>query len=100
VRIRHPLSRALPWLASFLDMPTLELPGDGNMPRVQNGIEGASERFAVSPGHESEGYLHIPGGQSGHPLSPFYRAGFMEWARGEPLPFLPGPAQHTLTLAP
>jgi penicillin amidase len=100
VRVRHPLSRALPWLASFLDMPTVELPGDRNMPRVQNGTEGASERFAVSPGHESEGYLHIPGGQSGHPLSPFYRAGFMEWARGEPLPLLPGPAQHTLTLSP
>jgi hypothetical protein len=24
----------------------------------------------------------------------------MEWARGEPLPFLPGPAQHALTLTP
>ena len=100
VRIRHPLSRALPWLAAFLDMPTLELPGDRYMPRVQNGTEGASERFAVSPGHESEGYLHIPGGQSGHPLSPYYRAGFEAWARGEPLPLLPGAAQHTLTLVP
>ncbi|HEY0767517.1 MAG TPA: penicillin acylase family protein [Steroidobacteraceae bacterium] len=101
VRIRHPLSRALPWLASFLDMPTLELPGDHDMPRVQDGTRfGASERFAVSPGHEEQGYLHLPGGQSGHPLSPYYRAGFAQWARGEPLPFLPGPAQHTLTLTP
>jgi penicillin amidase len=100
VRVRHPLSRALPWLASFLDMPTLELPGDHDMPRVQDGAFGASERFAVSPGHEAQGYLHIPGGQSGHPLSPYYRAGFMEWARGEALPFLPGPTQHTLTLSP
>jgi penicillin G amidase len=100
VRIRHPLSRALPQLRWLIDMPTLELPGDQNMPRVQHGIEGASERFAVSPGHESEGYLHIAGGQSGHPLSPYYRAGFMEWARGEPLPFLPGPAEHTLMMTP
>ncbi|MBV8341145.1 MAG: penicillin acylase family protein [Gammaproteobacteria bacterium] len=100
VRIRHPLSRALPALAGFLDMPSEELPGDNDMPRVQDGNEGASERFAVSPGRESEGYLHIPGGQSGHPLSPYYRAGFLAWARGQPLPFLPGPAQHTLTLAP
>jgi penicillin amidase len=100
VQIRHPLSRALPWLASWLDMPTLELPGDHDLPRVQDHAFGASERFAVSPGHEDQGYLHIPGGQSGHPLSPYYRAGFREWARGEPLPFLPGPAQHTLTLAP
>jgi penicillin amidase len=101
VRIRHPLSHPLPWLAAFLDMPTQQLPGDHDMPRVQDGtLFGASERFAVSPGRESEGYLVIPGGQSGHPLSPYYRAGFMEWARGEPLPFLPGPAQHALTLTP
>jgi penicillin amidase len=98
VRIRHPLSAALPWLSWFLDMPTLELAGDHDMPRVQEEAFGASERFAVSPGHEEEGYLLIPGGQSGHPLSPYYRAGFMEWARGEVLPFLPGPAQHTLVL--
>jgi penicillin amidase len=101
VSIRHPLSRALPWLASFLDMPTVQLPGDHDMPRVQDGVAfGQSERFAVSPGHEEQGYLTIPGGQSGHPLSPYYRAGFAEWARGEPLPFLPGPTQHTLTLTP
>ncbi len=100
IRIRHPLSRSLPFLAALLDMPTLQLPGDHDMPRVQGAIFGASERFSVSPGHESEGYMHMPGGQSGHPLSPFYRAGFMEWARGEPLPFLPGPVQHTITLRP
>jgi penicillin amidase len=100
VRIRHPLSAALPWLSGFLDMPTLELPGDHNMPRVQENAVGASERFAVSPGHEAQGYLELPGGQSGHPLSPYYRAGFMGWARGEALPLLPGPAQHTLTLTP
>jgi len=98
--IRHPLSRALPRLGWFLDMPALELPGDHDMPRVQDGAFGQSERFAVSPGQESEGYLQIPGGQSGHPLSPYYRAGFDGWARGTPLPFLPGPAQHTLTLSP
>ncbi|HET7757417.1 MAG TPA: penicillin acylase family protein [Steroidobacteraceae bacterium] len=100
VRIRHPLSGALPWLRGLLDMPAVELPGDHNMPRVQDHTFGASERFAVSPGHENEGYFHMPGGQSGHPLSPYYRAGFLAWARGEPLPFLPGAAQHTLTLTP
>ena len=99
-RIRHPLSRALPGLSGFLDMPTVELPGDHNMPRVQDRDFGSSERFAVSPGREAEGYLELPGGQSGHPLSPYYRAGFLGWVHGEPLPFLPGAPQHTLTLAP
>ena len=98
VRIQHPLSRALPLISRLLDKPPIELPGDDYMPRVQQGAFGASERFAVSPGHEDQGYFHMAGGQSGHPLSPYYRAGFQEWARGEPLPFLPGPAEHTLLL--
>jgi penicillin amidase len=100
VKVHHPLSRSLPFAAGFLDMPTVELPGDHNMPRVQDGAFGASERFAVSPGHETQGYMHIAGGQSGHPLSPYYRTGFHEWAEGKPLPFLPGRPEHELTLEP
>ena len=100
VRIQHPISHGLPFLAPLLDMPVLELPGDHDMPRVQDGAFGASERFGVSPGHEDQGYFHMPGGQSGHPLSPYYRAGFLEWAHGQPLPFLPGNTEHTLTLQP
>jgi penicillin amidase len=100
VAVRHPLSRAVPLLARLLDMPTMELPGDHHMPRVQDGVFGASERFAVSPGRESSGYLELPGGPSGHPLSPFYRSGFDDWAMGVPTPFLPGPAAHRLQLKP
>jgi len=100
VRIRHPLSRALPWLGFLLDTPPEELPGDSNMPRVQGPTFGASERFAVSPGREKDGYLHMPGGESGHPLSPHYRDGNEAWAKGEPTPFLPGKAVHSLTLHP
>lgn len=36
---------------------------------------GASMRMAVAPGREAEGILHMPGGQSGHPMSPFCGAG-------------------------
>jgi len=100
VVIRHPLSRAVPWLSRLLDMPTRELPGDNHMPRVQEGSAGASERFAVSPGREIDGYLELPGGPSGHPLSPFYRSGFEDWAAGRPTPFLPGSPAHRLVLQP
>ena len=100
VAIGHPLSRALPMLSRWLDMPARELAGDHHMPRVQDGAFGASERFAVSPGREDQGYLQLPGGMSGHPLSPFYRSGFDEWADAKPTPFLPGVAAHTLTLRP
>lgn len=99
--ICHPISRALPaFTRPLLCMPAEALPGDRDMPRVQGPAFGASERMVVSPGHEADGIVHMPGGQSGHPLSPFWGAGHEDWARGRATPFLPGPARHTLTLRP
>jgi len=101
VHVAHPLSAAVPLLRAFLDMPTMQLSGaHEDMPHIQGRDFGASERFSVSPGDEKNAYLHMPGGESGHPLSPFYRAGFDAWARGRPTPLLPGPAAHELVLMP
>jgi penicillin amidase len=99
-RIRHPLARAMPLLAEWLDMPARPLPGDTHMPRVQRPAMGASLRFAVSPGHEASGYFHMPSGQSGHPMSPFYDAGHRAWEEGTPTPFLPGAERYRLSLIP
>jgi penicillin amidase len=79
-------------------MPPDPLPGDQAMPRIASPTFGASERMVVSPGHEAEGIIEMPGGQSGHPLSPYWGAGHEAWVRGEPAPFLPGRAEHTLVL--
>jgi len=98
--IRHPLSRAVPWLAPLLDMPRQPLPGDTAMPRVQGREFGASMRMSVAPGREADGILHMPGGQSGNFLSPYYGAGHDDWAAGRATPFLPGKAQRTLLLTP
>ena len=101
LRMRHPLSGALPgWVGRFLDMPAEGLPGDSRMPRVQTPNFGASLRMVVAPGREAEGIYHQPGGASGHPLSPFYRAGHAAWAAGRARPFLPGETRHRLTLRP
>ena len=100
VRLRHPLSRGVPFLARWLDLPPAQLPGDSAMPRVQAPAYGASERLAVSPGHEAEGLFHMPGGQSGHPLSPHYGDGEAAWEEGKPTPFLPGDAVSELRLVP
>jgi len=97
--IHHPLSAALPhWLGRFIDMPDQPLPGDNNMPRVAMPDFGASERLDVSPGHEAEGVLEMPGGQSDNPLSPYFGAGQADWVNGRPTPLLPGKIEHTLTL--
>jgi penicillin amidase len=98
--IQHPLSKAIPILAQFLDMPEQPMSGDTFMPRVQARSSGASQRMAVSPGHEDSGYFHMPAGQSGHPLSPFYRSGHEDWVKGIPSPFLPGDSEYILELVP
>lgn len=100
-RICHPLAGALPGpLRDPLCMPAEPLRGDGNMPLVQGPDFGASERMVVSPGREAEGFAHMPGGQSGHPMSPFWGAGHAAWVQGEPTPFLPGEARYVLALRP
>lgn len=96
--IQHPLSRAVPALSRFLDMPKDPLPGDDHMPRVHSPTNGASERFVVSPGQEATGFFHMPSGQSSHPLSPYFGAGHEAWLKGEKTPFLPGPTRHSLRL--
>ena len=90
----------MPFLARWLDMPRDLLPGDSNMPRAQGPAFGASERFAVAPGDEANGYMHMPAGQSGHPLSDYYRRGHSDWVEGRATAFLPGKSVHTLTLTP
>ncbi len=100
LEISHPLADALPALSPWLTVHSGALPGGDHTPRIQSGEHGASERFAVSPGDEANGYFHMPAGQSGHPLSPFYRAGHDAWVEGEAQPFLPGDRQHRLILVP
>ena len=97
---RHPLSGAVPFIGRWLDMPPVSLPGDLYTPRVHWGAVAASVRMVVSPGREADGIMHMPTGQSGHPLSPFYANSHLAWLAGEPTPFLPGPAVHSLTLVP
>jgi penicillin amidase len=81
-------------------MPFEPLAGDVAMPRVQAPDFGASERMVVAPGHEADGIIHMPGGQSGHLLSPFWGAGHEDWVQGRATPFLPGESRYTLKMQP
>lgn len=96
--VRHPLSRAVPALGWLLNMPATPMSGDAHMPKVEHRNFGASERMVVAPGREETATLTMPGGQSGHPLSPFYGAGHRAWAEGKTAPLLAGPTLHTLQL--
>ena len=99
-QVRHPLASGIPFFGRYLNMPAEPLPGDVYTPRAHSPRTGPSERMVVSPGHEQDGILHVPTGQSGHPLSPHYGDQYRAWLNGEPTPFLPGPTVSTLTLTP
>jgi acyl-homoserine lactone acylase PvdQ len=98
--IAHPISSALPLFGRWLRAPADMLPGDVHMPRVAGLAFGQSERLTVSPGREEEGLFNMPGGQSGHPLSPFFLDEHRDWVVATPTPLLPGPAKHTLIFQP
>ncbi len=100
VRIQQPMSRGLHILSHWLNMAPVELPGDSNMPRVQGVHFGASERLDVEPGHEQNGIFEMPTGQSGYPLSPFYRNSQRAWELGQATGFLPGATRDTLAFQP
>jgi len=100
-RICHPLAASIPFVGKrWLCMAPDQLHGDGDMPLVAGPDFGASERMVVSPGHEADGIIHMPGGQSGNPLSPFWGAGHDDWVQGRPTSFLPGRTEYSLTLTP
>ena len=101
VEVGHPLGKVVPLLSPLLDMPTVGSSGcSSHCVRVLSGAVGASERFVVSPGHHADALFHMPGGQSGHPLSAHYRDQHRAWLEGQPLPFDAGTAEHRLTLVP
>ncbi len=97
--IKHPLSKAVPLLGWWLNMTAQPMDGDTYMPRVQGRHSGASQRFAVAPGHEDEGYFHMATGQSGHPLSSYFDLGHKDWVDGKASAYLPGEGKWTLTMS-
>jgi penicillin G amidase len=99
-QIGHPFSRAVPLLGFLLDMPADELAGCVTCVRVTRSGFGASERLVVSPAHLDQALLHMPGGQSAHPLSPHYRDQHRYWVKGLPIGLLAGKPEHRLVLKP
>ncbi len=98
--IAHPLAEALPLMGQWLELPDRPLPGCDVCIRSSSSMHGASERLVVSPGRHEDAMLHIPGGQSGHPLSAHFSDQYPFWAKGEPLPLEPSRPIGVLILKP
>nr|WP_193988112.1 penicillin acylase family protein [Lelliottia steviae] len=96
--IEHPFAKQIPILKKLLNMPAAPGFGDTFMPAVQGRSFGASQRFIVQPGHLDKAIMAIPGGQSGHPLSEFYRAGFDDYVNEGLTPLMPQSIMHSITI--
>ena len=94
----HPLALAVPQLGGLLNMPQAALSGGANVVRVTRPRSGASMRMVVDLADPARSTWALPGGQSGHFLSPFYGGEFAGWVKGETVPLEPGPAQHHVRL--
>ncbi len=99
-KFAHPFAGALSLLGGLLNMPEDQLAGCSNCVRVAGPDFGAGERLVVSPAHLDEGILHMPGGQSAHPLSPYYSDQQPYWVAGLPIGLLAGKTEHKLILKP
>ncbi|MDX1561277.1 MAG: penicillin acylase family protein [Gammaproteobacteria bacterium] len=97
--VAHPLA-GLPLLGRLLDLPAVEQDGAPVAVRVAGPRYGAALRLVVSPAAPEQGILQMPGGQSGHFLSPNFADQQADWVAGNPAPFLAGPAVAEFVLTP
>jgi penicillin amidase len=101
IRLQHPFTKMASILGNVLDMPTFE--GDGCASvcvKVLDSAHGASERLVLSPAHPENAIFQMPGGQSGHPLSPHYRDQQKFWQNGIDAPLQSNTKPYILSVLP
>jgi len=98
LRMTHPLSTFMPFMAETLDMRGVPQPGHSHAVRVARPRFGASARLVVSPRALDEAILQTPAGQSGNPNSPHYRDLHDQWLHEHPTPLMPRETHRRLTL--
>ncbi|MFM7591903.1 MAG: penicillin acylase family protein, partial [Isosphaeraceae bacterium] len=94
IRISHPFANKMKWLRPWLSSHEMKASGSlTDMPGIASAAFGASQRMVVFPGREKTGIMQLPGGQSGHPASPFYLNLLEDWVGSRPTPLKAGPAE-------
>jgi len=94
----HPLGLAVPALGRWLNLPRVALAGGSNCVRVARPRSGASMRMVADLADPARSTFALPGGQSGHFLSPHYADEFADWVAGRTTPLAPGAPAHRITL--
>lgn len=106
VQIEHPLVRFLPFLSKIAGVGPLPLSGDRTTIKQVGRAFGPSQRFTMDWAHIDDSTENIVLGESGNPLSPYFRDQWNAWYTGKtfPLPFsaaaVAAQTRHTLHLTP
>jgi penicillin amidase len=106
VDIEHPLARMLPLIGPLAGTGEQPLSGDTTTVKQVGRAFGPSQRFTMDWSNTDGSTENIPLGESGNPLSPYYRDQWNAYYSGTtfPLPFTPAAVaaqtRHTLRLLP
>ena len=106
VDIEHPLAAFLPFLSRVLGTGPQPLSGDGVTVKQAGRTFGPSQRFTMDWSNIDGSTENIVMGESGNPLSPYFRDQWNDWYNGTTfaLPFTPAAVaartRHTLRLLP
>jgi penicillin amidase len=106
IDLEHPLSRFLPLIGRIASTGVQPLSGDTNTVKQVGREFGPSQRFTMDWSNIDGSTENIALGESGNPLSPYFRDQWNEWYNGTTfaLPFTPAAVTaqtlHTLRLVP
>ncbi|HXY32580.1 MAG TPA: penicillin acylase family protein, partial [Planctomycetaceae bacterium] len=106
VELDHPLARFLPWIGRAADEGPLPMSGDKTTVKQVDQALAPSQRFIMDWSSIDASTENIVLGESGNPLSPYFRDQWNDWYNGTTfaLPFTPSAvaakASHTLRLLP
>ncbi len=106
IEIEHPLTRFLPFLKRVAGTGTQPIGGDGTTVEQIGNDVGPSQRFTMDWNNIDGSTENIVLGESGNPLSPYFRDQWKDWYNGTTfaLPFSAAAVEvqkrHTLVLLP
>jgi penicillin G amidase len=106
VELDHPLARFLPFIGRVADEGPFPLSGDKTTVKQVARANGPSQRFTMDWSNVDGSTENIVLGESGNPLSPYFRDQWSDWYNGTTfaLPFTPAAVaaqtSHTLRLLP
>ncbi|MGH9599579.1 MAG: penicillin acylase family protein, partial [Terracidiphilus sp.] len=106
IQLEHPLVRFLPFLGRIAGVGPLPLAGDSTTITEPGRSFGASQRFTMDWSNIDATTENIVLGESGNPLSPYFRDQWNDWYTGKTFAFpfsqaaVAAHTRHTLRLVP